>query len=388
MNIKEFHLTRFGCFEQLDIKLAPTKTHNSNITVFIGSNGTGKTLLLKALMTNLSWFVAHLRGKSWDGKPIFEGDILNDKPSAQIDITIFDKLNDPDNSEASEDNLYHWSLVKTQIGNKAKLNSDLTGAARLADAYKAAIEHKKSASLPLVAFYPVNRVLIDVPSKIKDRHNFLQMDGYDNALEQGVDFRRFFEWFREREDLDNELALPYDMIAPLQQPNGAVCDDAWHGVPLAAAACQKQLSIVRSAVSSFMPGFNNLRVHRKPRLHMSIDKNGQTLNVLQLSQGEKTLLALAGDIARRLVMMNPELANPLHGRGVILIDEIDMHLHCAWQSTIIERLASTFPNCQFVLTTHSPLVISEQCNVLVYSLDDGEIREVTSQHNESKKVRC
>ncbi|MGL5290853.1 MAG: ATP-binding protein, partial [Vibrionaceae bacterium] len=277
MNIKELHLTRFGCFNQLDVKLAPTDTHNSNITVFIGSNGVGKTLLLKALMTNLSWFVAHLRGKSWDGKPIVEGDILNGKPYAQIDMTVFDKQG---SNDANQANTYHWSQVKAQVGHKTKLTSDLSGAIRLADHYKAAIAQKKSTSLPLIAFYPVNRVLIDVPSKIKDRHNFLQIDGYDNSLEQGVDFRRFFEWFREREDLDNELALPQDMLAPSLQVGG-IYDEAWHGVPLAAAVCNKQLNAVRSAISNFMPEFNNLRVHRKPRLHMSIDKHGQTLNVLQ-----------------------------------------------------------------------------------------------------------
>ncbi|WP_436718331.1 AAA family ATPase [Escherichia coli] len=125
-----------------------------------------------------------------------------------------------------------------------------------------------------------------------------------------------------------------------------------------ASSRDRQLTAVRTAISRFMPGFSNLRVRRKPRLHMSIDKNGQTLNVLQLSQGEKSLMALVGDIARRLAMMNPMLENPLNGEGIILIDEVDMHLHPTWQRTIIQRLTTTFPHCQFVLTTHSPLVIS------------------------------
>ncbi|MXE66235.1 ATP-binding protein, partial [Escherichia coli] len=61
---------------------------------------------------------------------------------------------------------------------------------------------------------------------------------------------------------------------------------------LMASSRDRQLTAVRTAISRFMPGFSNLRVRRKPRLHMSIDKNGQTLNVLQLSQGEKSLMAL------------------------------------------------------------------------------------------------
>jgi predicted ATP-binding protein involved in virulence len=131
-----------------------------------------------------------------------------------------------------------------------------------------------------------------------------------------------------------------------------------------------------------MPGFSHLRVRRKPRLHMSIDKNGETLNVLQLSQGEKSLMALVGDIARRLAMMNPGLENPLHGDGIVLIDEVDMHLHPSWQRSIIQRLTNTFPNCQFILTTHSPLVISDYKDVLVYSLDDGELTKIPSQYGQ------
>ncbi len=143
-----------------------------------------------------------------------------------------------------------------------------------------------------------------------------------------------------------------------------------------------QLDAVRQAIYRFMPGFSNLRVRRKPRLHMSINKEGKPLNVLQLSQGEKSLMALVGDIARRLAIMNPTLDNPLHGQGIVLIDEVDMHLHPSWQRSIIERLTTTFPHCQFILTTHSPLVISDYKDVLVYSLDNGELTVVPSQYGQ------
>jgi len=142
------------------------------------------------------------------------------------------------------------------------------------------------------------------------------------------------------------------------------------------SAKDRQLTAVRTAIANFMPGFSNLKVRRKPKLHMSIDKGLQTLNVSQLSQGEKSLMALVGDIARRLAMMNPGLTNPLHGEGVVLIDEVDMHLHPRWARDIIQRLTDTFPNCQFVLTTHSPLVISDYKDVLVYALEDGQLIEV------------
>ncbi|MFC4995656.1 AAA family ATPase [Rubritalea tangerina] len=109
---------------------------------------------------------------------------------------------------------------------------------------------------------------------------------------------------------------------------------------------------------------------------MLVDKEGQELDVRQLSQGEKSLMALVGDISRRLAMMNPSLENPLHGNGIILIDEVDMHLHPRWQRKIVTNLRRAFPKCQFILTTHSPLVISDPKNVNTLMLDNGEMRHV------------
>ena len=143
-----------------------------------------------------------------------------------------------------------------------------------------------------------------------------------------------------------------------------------------ATARDRQLTAIRIAIKSFMPDFDNLRVQRKPRLQMLIDKNGKALDVGQLSQGEKSLMALVGDIARRLAMMNPALENPLDGSGIVLIDEVDMHLHPNWQRAIIGNLNKTFPNCQFILTTHSPIVISESPNLLCYALNNGELEKL------------
>jgi predicted ATP-binding protein involved in virulence len=159
--------------------------------------------------------------------------------------------------------------------------------------------------------------------------------------------------------------------------------DAWQQLQqLNASAKDRQLTAVRTAISRFMPNMDNLRVRRKPRLYMAIDKNGETLNVAQLSQGEKSLMALVGDIARRLAMLNPALENPLAGNGIVLIDEVDLHLHPSWQRSLCDRLIDTFPNCQFVLTTHSPLVISDCQNILVYTLNNGELRRLPSQYGQ------
>lgn len=382
MEIKQLKLENLGQFRLLDIDFAPTPSIPSSVTVFIGNNGAGKTSILRALATSLSWFVSRIRSEKSAGNPILEDQILNGTNSSAISVTVMDQRE------------FRWTLAKTRAGRKGDHISQLQDATQLADRYRSSLTSDASTAFPVIAFYPVERSVLDIPLKIKEKHSFLQLDGYDNSLNQGVDFRRFFEWFREREDVENEVyrASMFKHLEKLAAlANGSEHElekmDTLDGLKdelrkaekvlnLMQSLQEHQLDAVRTAIESFMPGFSNLRVQRQPRPHMSIEKNGETLNVAQLSQGEKSLMALVGDIARRLAMMNPKLENPLLGKGVVLIDEVDMHLHPQWARTLIERLTNTFPHCQFILSTHSPLVISDYKDALVYSLDHGQLTQV------------
>ena len=107
---------------------------------------------------------------------------------------------------------------------------------------------------------------------------------------------------------------------------------------------------------------------------VEIDINGTTLEVRQLSDGERSVLALVLDIAKRLSQANPRLEDPLtSAQAVILIDEIDLHLHPQWQRKIVGNLEKTFPNCQFIATTHSPQVIGEVQHDKIQIIKDGKI---------------
>jgi len=109
---------------------------------------------------------------------------------------------------------------------------------------------------------------------------------------------------------------------------------------------------------------------------MYVDKSDIALNVLQLSQGEKSLMALVADISRRLVLLNPSLENPLNGAGIVLIDEVDLHLHPEWQQSILINLTKTFPSIQFVVSTHSPQVLSTVHHDSIRVLNNSEIHRV------------
>lgn len=374
MKIQSFSLKNIGQFQDISMSLAPTKDYSSNVTVFIGNNGSGKTSLLKSATTALTWFVARLKHEKSNGTPIPEQVISNGANSALIEVIV--KATDIQNRDLT----YNWRITKSRTARKAEFTTSLIELNQLTDYYKHRLAEDETTSLPLIAFYPVERSVIDIPLKIREKHQFLQIDGYDNALNNAVDFRRFFEWFREREDVENERIK--DIILFLKQDHTDELFSKKIEEYNSDSFKDIQLEAVRQAIYAFMPDFKNLQVTRKPRLAMVIDKNGKQLNVSQLSQGEKSLMALVGDIARRLAMMNPKLDNPLHGQGIVLIDEIDMHLHPQWQRTIIHRLQTTFPNCQFILTTHSPLVISDVQDILVYDLEDQKITALPSLYGQ------
>lgn len=120
------------------------------------------------------------------------------------------------------------------------------------------------------------------------------------------------------------------------------------------------LDAFERAVIRFLPKYSNLRVSDDDTSRLLIDRRGVTLPVRQLSDGERGSLALVLDLTRRLAQSNPSLDDPAaKGTGVVLIDEIDLHLHPKWQREIVRNLPEAFPLLQFIATTHSPQVIGE-----------------------------
>lgn len=335
MKIQRLELRNFRGIRELDFDF------DGAMNVIIGVNGSGKSSILDCAAIMLSRLIARVRAPHSTGRMFGDLDIANCTDFTMNTIHV-----------AIGNSPVQWLVAKSRGGRKsATVATAQTELAGVVQSIHDALSTNAEASVPLAVYYPVNRAVLDIPLRIRTKHSFDQLSAYDEALSgAGSDFRLFFEWFRNREDLENEERV---------RLRGGL---------------DRQLTAVRDAIYAFLPGVEELRIQRSP-LRMVLEKAGEILFVNQLSDGEKCLMALVGDLARRLSIANPGLTKPREGVAVVLIDEIDLHLHPAWQRSIIPNLRSAFPNCQFILTTHSPQVLSHvpSNQIAILKTVDGNI---------------
>lgn len=139
-----------------------------------------------------------------------------------------------------------------------------------------------------------------------------------------------------------------------------------------------ELRAFETALSVFLDGFSGVSVETEP-LRLTVRKGTHRLALNQLSDGERSFIAILGDMVRRLALANPDLNDPLQGHGVVLIDELELHLHPKWQREIVQKLRETFPNIQFIGTTHSPFVIQSLRPDELINLDPEEFSEYSDR---------
>lgn len=308
------------------------------LTVVVGKNGSGKSSVLQAVATAVSWIVARIKSEKGIGQYIDDLSVTNGHQNAMI-VARFEEF-----GNISIPN-------RTKAGLPKRYSIDLNGLRDYANGIRESLEATDfKCSVPVFAFYGVKRAVIDIPLRIRNTEEHM-LETYKDCLNGSAKFRDFFMWFRNQEDLENEYRLDQDSGANYSS---------------------RELGAFRRAMQIFLPEYTNVRVRRKP-LRMTVRKGGEELNVAQLSDGEKIYLALIGDLCRRLVLANPTLEDPLNGKGIVLIDEVDLHLHPKWQAEVAERLTRVFPNLQFIITTHSSQVVNRVAADKLRLLEVGEV---------------
>jgi len=263
------------------------------LTVLVGANGAGKTSILDALVLGLS----KAKMNRTTGHPWADSDQRKGATTMMIALEM----------DGDED-----SSVTRQFRMTKTVGSGSVGGPVIPANFK-------------ICAYSVRREVGPVSSQPSTATASLL-----DLWRSKVDFSEFFAWFIAVEDIENERRRDSpDYRDVLLEPT-------------------------RNAVERLLPGYTSLRVRRSPshQPSLSLVKGGVEFNLEQLSEGERALAVLAGDIAWRTAVVGQGHC------GIVIIDEIDLHLHPKWQASVLPSLLRTFPDLQFIVTTHSPIVLS------------------------------
>lgn len=315
MRLSSLSLTDFRGFASLDLTFEP------DVTVLVGVNGAGKSSILDALAMMLtSVHQAYRKDLESAERRIEKGDRRFGSAAARVTV-----------GATLDGSPLTWTTL-AEAG--LELNLPMPYHLRMLGRLMPSADER--GAMPLAVYFPTNRSALDIPSRIHASDDDTAFAAYDGALEDGAsNFRGFFEWYRREEDLENEERLR----------------------PPADGILRARLGFVREAIEKLFPGGKSLRIERRPQ-RMVLDRGGEVLDIAQLSDGEKCLVAMAGDLARRMVQVAPRDPAPLEREVIVLVDEVELHLHPGLQRQILGRLRTAFPNAQLVVSTHSPQVLS------------------------------
>lgn len=344
--LKSMRLTNYKMFGDVSVDF------HEKLTVFHGANGTGKSSILRCLARTLSWITLGVRNGGTSG-----GKLTGDEVRA-VTSEPQPKSADVQTRLSFYGTDVNPVLRASPTGSPEKARSEVQELKIISDILRRAnAGHEALVQLPLLLYFPTDRTVVF--GKNAEPKNFavdLARDGklhaYDKCLTETARSSAFVSW----------------VSAKYKQANaeGSVKRNAL-----------KAIAPVTAKLKALWPQFEGFVFDQSKgydELHLRIEN--AVMDASQLSDGQRMLLFLFGEIAWRLTELNPGADNPLEGNGIVLIDEIELHMHPLWQQKVIGFLLSTFPNVQFVVTTHSPQVIStvrrESVREIPESLDGGQ----------------
>lgn len=351
MILKTLQINNFRCFASLAVDF------HEKLTVLIAENGNGKTTILDAAAIALDEIVRYYAGGRSNSAGRFvlnRGDVRLGNDSATVAAAI----------QADLGFLLEWSdSIEIEGPDKVRHSSG-----KRPDGLKQYLDRQwRSESLddaPLVVFYQANRAFRQpVDSRKFLLRAFEPKHAFENALDASAGSESIQHWFFQIESEEvREKAKRRDFS--YEDP---------------------RLKAVRDAVKTMIPevhdigfeaGLAGLTVFWHQPNSVPGDPVADLPGLLflnQLSDGYRTLLAMVMDLAVRLVIANPEREDPLNAQCVVMVDEIDLHLHPRLQQRIISDLTRTFPGVQWILTTHSPQVLSTVRPESIRILRGGEM---------------
>lgn len=357
MKLKNVKLVNYRCFTDTEIEF------NKHITLLVGKNGAGKTAILDAVAVSVSTFLLGIDGSV--SRSIFKDDAryefhdLNGTidPQHQFPVSIESMGNCLDQQNVKWIRSLNSESGKTTI----KDASELIGLAKKAQ--NQIMTGDKSLVLPLISYYGTRRLYAQKKEKriLKSLTEFKRQVGYVDCMAAESNEKLMLNWFQMQ-----------TLKSLQEQQKTGILDRPLLLKTVEKAICRsfERISGAKNASLIF-----DLDTHRLVLEYENTDANAQKFAMDEMSDGYKNTLSMIGDIAYRMVVLNPTLGDQVLEKtpGVVLIDEIDLHLHPQWQQTILSDLHAIFPEVQFIVSSHAPAVINSVPREQIRILDHGEI---------------
>ena len=369
LRIKELSLKNFRCFEDLSVSFS------TPYTVLIGVNGSGKSSILDALrifldsfsnsvklnqVHDISFVIYDLKILLSDIRRefILNGSVLESLPTYPTFVSGI--------IENEDGKAISWQRASIKYNDIEKNNNfESSQLVKYLNKIKKQFNSGKNIVLPLIAHYGTNRRWVAKErSEEKINREMIPADyevprlrGYSNCLNASIFHLEVMRnWFARMLLIERKKSIP-----------------EFQAVRIAIANCYKNINDSKKLCDvkiDYDAEFEDIEIQQN-----FTNGKSEILPLNSLSDGAKSILAIASDIAYRMAILNPQLLDRVTDEtdGIVLIDEIDMHLHPSWQRKVIDSLHKTFPKVQFIFTTHSPTVLTNVPKESIRILDNGKI---------------
>ena len=375
MHLKKISLRNFRCFEQLDLQLHP------RLTVLVAENGGGKTAVLDGIAIGLSPVLRYLSSASQR----LSGPGIQDIDFRIESLGKNDRVQLADVTQVCVETTRGLRWDHWRAATKGKKPEDKIGQKELSDYAIKILDSLKTDQpdlFPIFTYYGVERGRLPVPQRLRGtKIDYSQpVAALIGALEPHNDFKEMLNWF----DLEETTELRINKGRPPEEYEET-----------------EMLAAVRRVLEFLLGGmYENPHFNPQHKFVVETTTGPGQLQVSQLSQGYQSMLAMGMDFSRRLVLANrhldhetvfqvpeviqfvehwkqeqetPEFVSPtLLAPAIMLVDEIDLHLHPSWQQRVLQDLMRAFPCTQFVVTTHSPQVLTTLTKENIRLLEQDE----------------
>ncbi|XHF31504.1 AAA family ATPase [Pseudomonas chlororaphis] len=343
MRLDRLHIKNFRCYEDATFDFQP------GFNLVVGVNGSGKSSLLQAAATSFVDFVAatgksHIYLQEEDIRFVvdkFEGRSRFERRFPVV-LAAHGRIFDCSS----------WSMLRER--QDVPFLSDVLLDVEVTDKISN-IDKGISIDLPVLAFYRSDRRWrgVGVSSEFAASQRLSRLDGYNDWSDAAANLKDFESWV---------IGKTLERMQWLLEA----------GAPLTGR--ETELTWINSMISHAVPGATGIRYDLRLQSVMVEFGETRTFPFGDLSDGQRGMIALFADIARRMCILNPHMGKDVlkNTSGVVIIDELDIHLHPAWQRSIVPALRQAFPKVQFIAASHSPQIIGSLKPEEVIVLHNGD----------------